>query len=505
MKQFADATIEEINDVMEKAVVAFEEYKRQSISKRAALMRNIAAALESTSDELIKVAMRETNLPEARLRGEKARTIFQLNSYADACEQGHGLDARIDTAIATRTPPRPDIRKMMVPLGPVVVFGASNFPFAYSTAGGDTASALAAGCSVIVKAHPAHAETSEMVAAVIHKALADSDLPKEVFSHVHGRSFDIGKALVLHPETKAVGFTGSFTGGKQLFDWAATRPVPIPVFAEMGSVNPVYLFPAKLSAEAKDIAEMYTASVTLGVGQFCTNPGLIIGIEDDALHRFIKYLGDAITNASPARMLHAGIAEAYAKNKAAALSQQGVEVAGSSSAVAGDGEGSAAVASVDAKTFLQNSLLHKEVFGPFTLVIRCSDESEMMEVIKQMEGQLTSTIMATPEELKNNDSITRAIAETCGRLIFNGVPTGVEVCWSMQHGGPFPASTDSRFTAVGPDAIKRFCRPQSFQSWPDELLPEALQDSNPLQIWRMLNNDWTRAAVTVNKPANNAR
>ena len=317
---FKDSPIEEIQSVMQQAWQAFHVYRKLSLKQRAAFMREIAKEIELSGDELIQTAIQETNLPEARLRGERARTIFQLNSYADFCENGQWLDARIDTPIPGKTPPKPDIRKMLIPLGPVVVFGASNFPFAYSTAGGDTACAFAAGCPVIVKAHPAHSKTSEMVATAILKAAANSYLPKGVFAHVHGADISVGEALVKHPYTKAVGFTGSFTGGKQLFDWGNQRKEPITVFAEMGSINPVFLLPEKIKTDAVEIAKQYAASITLGAGQFCTNPGIIIGIDNDDLNTFMDALSGEIKLITPALMLHAGIDKNYVEKRAAALS-----------------------------------------------------------------------------------------------------------------------------------------------------------------------------------------
>jgi len=321
---FTDATISEINHVMQAAWKAFLEYRKLPLKERARFMKSIAAVLENSGDDLIRTAMEETNLPEARLRNERARTVFQLNSYAEACERGDWLEARIDTAIPDRNPPKPDIRKMLVPLGPVVVFGASNFPFAYSTAGGDTASAFAAGCPVVVKAHPAHARTSEAVARLILKAAADCNMPEGVFAHVHGASVEVGKALVTHEYTRAVGFTGSYQGGKALFDWGNQRKVPIPVFAEMGSINPVFLLPGKLRESAADVAKLYAGSITLGVGQFCTNPGLIIGIEGEDLQTFMDTLGAEIKKIDPGTMLHPGIARSYAENRSKALAQQDV-------------------------------------------------------------------------------------------------------------------------------------------------------------------------------------
>jgi NADP-dependent aldehyde dehydrogenase len=492
---FKDFTGSEINEVLQKAWTAFLEYKKLPLRKRASFMRAIAVEVEKCGDHLIHTAMKETNLPEARLRGERARTILQLNQYADACEKAEWMEISIDTAITDKNPPKPDIRKMSIPLGPVVVFGASNFPFAYSTAGGDTASALAAGCPVIVKAHPAHAETSHIMADAILNAAAYENMPEGIFQHVYGQSFEVGKALVMHTHTKAVGFTGSYSGGKQIFDWANQRKEPIPVFAEMGSVNPVYLLPEKLNASASEIANMYAASITLGVGQFCTNPGLIIGIESEALQTFIHDLGKAIQKITPAPMLHAGIVKAYKENKGNALLQDGVHLVAESETEVKANEGLPTVATVDAQTYLRNPLLHKEVFGPYSLVIRCANTEEMLKIAQHMEGQLTSTLMATANDIRNNESLTDAVKNSCGRLIMNNVPTGVEVCLSMHHGGPFPATTDSRFTSVGADAIKRFARPITYQNWSNELLPDELKDENPLHILRRVNSEWTKNSI----------
>src|SRR5438105_2243868 len=300
---YQDATLPEINHIMELAWNAFEAYRKLPLKQRAHFMRTIAKELESLGDEVIQIAHEETHLPEARLRNERARTIFQLHNYADACERGAWLEARIDTAIPDRNPPKPDLRKMLIPLGPVVVFGAANFPFAYSTAGGDTACAFAAGCPVIVKAHPAHAGTSEKVATAILNAAKTCNMPDGIFAHVHGAGNEVGEVLVKHPFTKAVGFTGSFLGGKQLFDWANQRKAPIPVFAEMSSINPVFLLSEKLKQSASEVAKLYADSITLGVGQFCTNPGLIIGIDNEDLQTFVQVLGEEIKKVAPGEML----------------------------------------------------------------------------------------------------------------------------------------------------------------------------------------------------------
>lgn len=492
---YKDATIEEINVVMNKAWIAFHQYRKVSLNQRADFMRAIAVELEQCGDELIHTAMRETNLPEARMRGERARTVFQLKSYADACEAGTWLEARIDTADPRKTPPKPDIRKTSIPLGPVVVFGASNFPFAYSTAGGDTACAFAAGCPVIIKAHPAHAETSETVAQVILKAAAKCKIPDGIFAHVHGASVEVGKALVTHPHTKAVGFTGSFLGGKQLFDWGNQRKEPIPVFAEMGSINPVFLLPEKLQQSSTDIAKMYAGSITLGVGQFCTNPGLIIGIESEELKKFITTLGEEIKHIAPAAMLHPGISKLFSENRSKALSQQDVATIAVSETSAKDNQGIPTIASATGQAFLNNPVLHQEVFGPYSIVIRCKDKDEMTAVAKNLEGQLTATLMATETDIHNDDELIEAVKNICGRFILNSVPTGVEVCLSMHHGGPFPATTDSRFSSVGADGIKRFARPICFQNWSNELLPVELKNENPLVIWRTINNELTKSSV----------
>jgi len=492
---FADTSLSQIDQFMNDAWTAFHVYRKKTLKERAALMRAIAVELEACGDALIQTAMQETNLPEARLRNERGRTIFQLNQYATACENGEWIEARIDTAIPDKNPPRPDIRKMLVPLGPVVVFGASNFPFAYSTAGGDTACALAAGCPVIVKAHPAHAQTSQLVASAIHKAVAQLHLPQAVFTHVHGQGFEVGKALVTHAHTKAVGFTGSYNGGKQLFDWANQRKEPIPVFAEMGSINPIFLLPEKLKLAVTDIATAYAGSITLGVGQFCTNPGLIIGIEGEELKIFTHDLGKAIQKIQPGVMLHQGIVNAYKEKKGTALLQDEVHLVAESEAEVKENEGLPTIATASAEAFLNNPVLHQEVFGPYSLIIRCKNKEEMLAVAQHLEGQLTATLMATNEDVLQHEELVEAVKNICGRFILNSVPTGVEVCLSMHHGGPFPATTDSRFTSVGADGIKRFARPIAFQNWSNELLPAELRNENPLQIWRTVNNELTKESI----------
>jgi 2,5-dioxopentanoate dehydrogenase len=488
--KFPDATIPEIDRVMEEAWRAFGVYRQTSPKQRADFMRAIGREIEALGDALIRTTMEETHLPETRLHNERIRTVFQLTSYAAACEAGGWLEARIDTAIPEKG--APDLRKMQIPLGPVVVFGASNFPFAYSTAGGDTASALAAGCPVIVKAHPAHAGTSEMIAGAVLKAAAVCGMPKGVFAHVHGAGFETGKALIMHQHTRAVGFTGSFAGGKALFDWANQRSAPIPVFAEMGSINPVFLLPGKLKEAAKETATTYIESITLDTGQFCTNPGLLIGLDNPDLEVFMHELAAGIGKTAPGTMLHAGIAKAYIEKRSAALAQDGVATVAVSEMTPKEGQGVATIASASAQAFFANPLLHQEVFGPYSLVIRCRDIGEMIAVARHLEGQLTATLMATEKDVEENGELVGAVQDICGRFILNGPPTGVRVALAMQHGGPFPATTDSRYTSVGADGIGRWTRPLCFQNWGDRLLPHALKSGNPLGIWRTVNDQLTK-------------
>lgn len=494
---FTDATPEDINIQMLKSWKAFHEYRKMPLKARADFMRTIGKELENVADSLVESAMKETNLPATRLKGELQRTVLQLNQYAEATERGEWLEVSIDTEVPGSKAAKYDIRKMLVPIGPVVVFGASNFPFAYSTAGGDTACAFGAGCPVVVKAHPAHAQTSEIAASAILRAVEKCKMPGGIFTHIHGAAIEVGKALVMHEYTKAVGFTGSLRGGKQLFDWGNQRKVPIPVFAEMGSINPVFLLPEKLKKSAKDIAEMYAESITQGVGQFCTNPGLIIGIAGEDLQKFVGLLGAKIKKAVPEKMLHPGIAKSFIENRKNALSQKNVTLVAVSEAANKENESIPTIATTTAANFLENPILHQEVFGPYSLIIECKNLEEMLQVAENLEGQLTATLMATDSEFRSNEKLLEAVKDICGRLILNGVSTGVRVCLSMQHGGPFPATTDSRFTSVGADGIKRFARPVAFQDWKNEFLPDELKNENPLGIWRTVNNEFSNRPVTV--------
>ncbi|MDB5252884.1 MAG: Aldehyde dehydrogenase [Flaviaesturariibacter sp.] len=493
--KFPDATSAEIDQAMLSAAEAFTVFRKNNLRERAVYLRTIAAHLDRRKDVLIETAHRETHLDKDRLDVEWTRTLFQLRSYADACEQGAWLDIRIDTAV-NQEPRQPDLRKMLVPLGPVVVFGASNFPFAYSTAGGDTACALAAGCPVILKAHPAHAETSEGVAEAVRTAAAECGLPEGIFTHLHGASFDVGKVLVEHSLTAAVGFTGSLEGGRALADLAAARERPIPVFAEMGSINPVFLLPTELARNTGALAEKLAISITQSAGQFCTNPGVLVAIEGPALESFREALAFRIAGVAPAEMLHPGIAKNFQHRRADVLEREGVSVVGTLSCPVGRNESIPTLAEVAADKFLADKSLRGEVFGPFSLLVRCRDAAQMQAVAESLDGQLTCTLIATPDEAGAQPALLDALQRSCGRFIFNGVPTGVRVALAMHHGGPYPATTDSRFTAVGADGIRRFARPVCYQDFPESLLPPELADANALGLWRTINGQLTQEATS---------
>lgn len=484
--------LKEISKVMQQSADAFTAYQKVSIENKALFLETIAQNIEALGDALIQQASAETNLPAPRLTGERGRTTMQLRMFAQMLREGSWVEASVDTAIPDKVPAKPDIRKMLLPLGPVVVFGASNFPFAYSTAGGDTASALAGGCSVVVKGHPAHIKTSTMVADAIAVAIASCKMPEFTFQHVTDSSFEAGKALVQDTNTMAVGFTGSYTGGRALYDYAAARKNPIPVFSEMGSTNPVIFLPDTLQNNAESLAKQYAGSITLGMGQFCTNPGLMIAMENEGLDQFLQILSKEIAAIVPAKMLHAGIHTAYTSKRKDALDEKGVSLLAQSTATATDIEALPSVAMVDADTFLNDPLLHEEVFGPYSLLVKCKNIDQLKAVWRSLAGQLTTTLMGTDKDLSDYSDLMEIAPSIAGRIVFNGVPTGVEVCPSMVHGGPFPASTDSRFTAVGINAVKRWVRPVCYQNCPDILLPDALKAANPLGIWRLVDNEWGR-------------
>ena len=485
---YYEATSEEIDKAVHLASNAFKTFRSMSGSTKAKFLNAIADEILNLDDELVRVYCSETGLPEGRAKGERGRTIFQLRTFANLLEEGSWVEASIDTAIPDRTPaPKPDLRKLNIPLGPVAVFGASNFPLAYSTAGGDTAAALAAGCPVIVKSHPMHAGTGELVASAIIKAAEKTGMPNGVFSNLNSAGIEVGVQLVNHPGIKAVGFTGSITGGRALFDLASKREEPIPVFAEMGSINPVVILPEALNERGKSLAKTYAGSITLGTGQFCTNPGLILGIRSSSLDNFIKSLSEEILTIEPSVMLHPNISRAYENNKANAIAEPELSLVADFENEVSPNYARQTITTVDGVDFLKNTKLHQEVFGPFSMIVQCEDAQELEAIISNLEGQLTGTLIANDNEANSYSSVIAALQNRVGRLIYNGVPTGVEVCPSMVHGGPYPASTDSRFTAVGTDSIKRWTRPFSFQDWPHDLLPDELKNDNPMGILRLIN------------------
>jgi alpha-ketoglutaric semialdehyde dehydrogenase len=458
-------------------------------------LRSIADEIKVLNDQIIERAMAESGLPAPRLQGELNRTTMQLYMFADLLEEGSWVEAIIDTAIPDRKPlPRLDIRKMMVPIGPAVVFGASNFPLAYSVAGGDTAAALASGCPVVVKAHPAHPGTSALVAGAIKKAAAKHHMPEGVFSMLYDDGYAIGEALVKHPKTKIVTFTGSLKGGVALMKMARERDEPIPVFAEMGSINPVVLLPLALEKRAEELAKTYCDSITIGAGQFCTNPGLLLAVKSEGLNRFKKELGAGIVNVNSATMLTSGINANYKKLSKERLVEGDVLVIAQSAKLDTEklNQALAVVIEIAAPVFLADEKYKEEVFGPYSMLVVADDIAQLEQVISSLHGQLTATVMAEREELSKYKSITDKLANLAGRVILNGPPTGVEVGNAINHGGPFPATSDSRFTSVGTSSIKRFVRPVCWQNWSDELLPDELKTDNPLKIWRLLNNEWTK-------------
>ena len=472
-----EATKNEINEATRLASQAFKEFRKTSPNEKATFLDAIADEIENLGDELIEVYCKESGLPQGRAQGERGRTLFQLRSFAEMLRVGNWMETAIDTAIPDREPmAKPDLRKTYIPLGTVVVFGSSNFPLAYSTAGGDTASAFAAGCPVIVKSHPMHAGTGELVASAIIKAAEKTGMPNGVFSNLNSKGIEVGVQLVNDPKVKAVGFTGSIRGGRALYDIANQRPEPIPMFAEMGSINPVVISQGALEAKGDSWADTYAGSITLGTGQFCTNPGLILGVDSPELDAFAKRLAAKIVEIDPTCMLHPNIKQAFSNLKTEVAGQAGVTTLSNDISVDGN-FADQAVAMVNGATFQENPKLHQEVFGPFSIIVKCEDQAQLLKIIEGLEGQLTGTILAEDKEISSLADVVDELQQRVGRIIFNGVPTGVEVCPAMNHGGPYPSSSDSRFTAVGLHSIKRWIRPISYQDFPLELLPNELKNA----------------------------
>jgi NADP-dependent aldehyde dehydrogenase len=482
--EFPITTMADLREACRLAGDAFGPFRDTAPAQRAAFLETIARQLEYRAERLVARAMEESGLPQARLTGELGRTCGQLRLFAQVLREGEWAGIVVDRALPDREPlPRPDLRVRRIPLGPVAVFGASNFPLAFSVAGGDTASALAAGCPVVVKAHSAHPGTSLLAGEAIQQAVAECALHEGVFSLVQGPGRTLGTALVADPRIAAVGFTGSRQGGMALVAVAQARPVPIPVYAEMSSVNPVLLLPGALAADDGSLARGYVASLTLGAGQFCTNPGLVFALAGDALDRFTRTAAQAIREVPAQVMLTSGIAESYRRGSAALAGEPGVAVA--AQGMEGDAHrGGARLLTVTGSDFLQAPAIAEEVFGPSSVVVACRDIADLCTCLAMLEGQLTATMHLTVTDYPAAGRLLPLLERLAGRIVVNGWPTGVEVCRAMVHGGPFPATSDPRATSVGALAIERFLRPVCYQGFPDSLLPAALRDANPWALPR---------------------
>ncbi|MBL4773886.1 MAG: aldehyde dehydrogenase (NADP(+)) [Alcanivoracaceae bacterium] len=474
------------------ATKAFAKLSLTSSLERAEFLETIAEEIMNLGDELIARTQLETALPKARLEGERGRTCNQLRLFAEVLREGSWVNAIIDTADADRLPlPKPDTRSMNIAIGPVVVFGASNFPLAFSVAGGDTASVLAAGCPVIVKAHPAHPGTSELVARAILKAIDKCGLPNGTFSLLQGSTHTIGECLVKEPSIKAVGFTGSLKAGRALFNIATSRPEPIPFYGELGSINPVFLLDGGEHFDSQKFATDYVASLTMGVGQFCTNPGLLILQESDQLNDNLAQIAQQIGESLSGTMLTKNIQLSLNKGINRLQQQKGVELLSKnkkSDAFSGINN---SIFTVSAKEFVKNSIFQEELFGPVSLIVICANQEQVLQVASVLQGQLTATIHTQMDDIEFIRNLTNQLSNIAGRVLFNSYPTGVEVCRSMVHGGTYPATTDSRSTSVGTQAIYRFTRPVCFQDTPQKILPNALKNNNPLNIYRMIDGQFT--------------
>ena len=494
-EEFHTLNRQDLNKIEEKAVSAFHAYRKTSREERATFLETIADEIMNLGDELLERTNLETGLPMARMQGERGRTVGQLRFFASIVRKGEYQDNVIDNADPNRAPiPKVDIRRKMQAIGPVLVFGASNFPFAFSTAGGDTASALAAGNPVIVKAHNSHLGTNDMVSQAIIKAVKKCNMPDGTFSTFIDLSHEVTGDMILSPAIKAIAFTGSLNGGRAIFNKAATRVDTIPVFAEMGSINPVLLLTDAIKKRGESVAEMLTGSMTLGCGQFCTNPGLIFIEKSAESENFLKTLTDKVSEVAVQSMLNKTIYKSYCEGSDSLSKVSGVSELTRNSRSANESklEVNPRLFITDSQTFIENETLKEEVFGPSSLIIQCKSIKDMEKAIDKMQGQLTGSIIAEEEELLSNPSLLDALENKVGRVIFNQAPTGVEVCSAMQHGGPYPASTDSRFSSVGGNAIMRFLRPVAYQNFPQSLLPEELIDENSQKLIRLVDQEWIR-------------
>lgn len=491
---FADATDGEIERASQAATSAFADFRDSGARSRADFLDAVAAELETDADGLTAVADAETALGPVRLRGELARTTGQLRAFSGLIREGSYVSAIIDHALPERQPtPRPDIRRMLVPIGPVAVFSASNFPFAFSVCGGDTASAWAAGCPVVVKGHPGHPETSEQTALAVHRAIERTGTPRGVFSLLQGASVRVGQGIVEHPAICAVGFTGSLRGGRALFDLAASRPVPIPVYAEMGSVNPVVILPSALATRSQSVVEGLAQSAMLGAGQFCTNPGIVLLLSTSESHTFINAYVEQLQSRQAGVLLNEAVLRSLSSAVTATATKPAVSVLTGGSALPDGGycfENTAM--RVSASDFISDPDLQREHFGPVTLIVVAADERELLRAVERLEPNLTATLFAEPDDPVAPRLFT-LLTQRAGRVLWNGFPTGVEVVHAQQHGGPYPATTAPASTSVGLTAIHRWLRPVAFQNFPDALLPTALQESNPLAITRIVDGHFVCA------------
>jgi len=488
---YANATEKDVNRAVMLAKQSFQSFKKKSEFERASFLRTIGKEINHLGNELINYCHEETALPIKRLEGERARTVAQINMFADLIEEGSWKGSRIDTIKKEEgASSEIDIRYYHIPLGPVGIFGSSNFPLAFSVAGGDTISALAAGCPVVFKAHFAHPGTSEMVGKAILQAAVKTNMPEGVFSMLHGYSNKVGMAIVTHPYIKAIGFTGSFLGGKSIFDAAVNREEPIPVYAEMGSINPVFFLPGILKEKSLELAQGYVNSITLGNGQFCTNPGISFLFESSESDLFIDKTRELLNKISHGTMLTKNIQKNYNQAIANFSALKNVKhLTNNHENIIG---AKPHLFLTNIKTYLDNQKLSMEVFGPSSLIVQVKKKTELMEAIKKFKGFLSISIHGTKEDFSEFKEIFSYLEDKAGRLIINGFPTGVEVCSSMNHGGPFPATTDVHATSVGTAAIMRFVRPIALQNFPDKLLPDELKDDNPLKIWRLKNGEWRK-------------
>lgn len=484
---FAGGTEADVDSAVELAWDAFASYRDTAPEARAKFLETCADEILALGDELIERAVAESGLPRARIEGERGRTMGQLRLFASVVRAGNYLDARIDPAMPDREPmPRADLRMRMIPLGPVAVFGASNFPLAFSVAGGDTASALAAGCPVVVKAHSAHPGTSELVGRALQKAVAKCNLHEGVFSLIFGAGNVVGQALVAHPRIKAVGFTGSRSGGTALMNIAANRPEPIPVYAEMSSINPVFLMPQALKARGEAIAKGFVGSLQMGAGQFCTNPGLVFAQEGEDLDKFLKVAAEELSQAGTQTMLTPGIHKAYCSGMEQLKGNSRVTEVATGQDSDQPNQCQAGLFVTTAEDFLADESLSAEVFGSTSLVVKCRSVDDFARVADQMEGQLTATLQLDDGDHDAARKLLPVLEYRAGRILCNGYPTGVEVCHAMVHGGPYPATSDSRTTSVGSLAIQRYVRPVCYQDLPQGLMPESLKDGNPQGIRRLV-------------------